>query len=391
MERYKKSVFYSTVLVMLLAIIVVFQEGPTLPEAEQASYYLGRFLIIGSLALLLPWVKKDPFNQKTNLAVAIIFSAYSVHGQYYNPWYLICFIHTKYALSFLYPIKRKTFAIYMAISTAIFTTVVLWRLDVFVRWAAHPVKDDIIFTLVCATACAILANHFFTADRTYREETIRKFGLIGAQSATILHDIKGMMSAPRLYAESLITIMEKNADPEGKQAAMRLQESLEHFNSVLVELNRMSSLHIRAPETFEFSDLIKEVSEALSMERKNLPLRCSASATLRTEKAPLKSIVFNIVLNSMQSFRNNKVENPRIDISLEGKNRLVFVDNGGGFAESLLKGISQSDYSYEHKSGTGLGLYMILEGMTSIGGTAEFRNAGAGAQVTLTFPNRVFQ
>lgn len=389
MEKYKRSVFYSSLVVMALAIIVTFQEGPTLPIGEQFPYYLGRFLIIGSLGILLPFVKQNPFSQKTNLGVAIIFSLYSIHGQYFNPWYLICFIHTKYALSFLYPIKRRIFTIYMLISTSAFAVMLFWRFDIFLRWAANPVKEDIFFTLFCAMACAILANHFFTADRTYREETIRKFGLIGAQSATILHDIKGMMAAPRIYAETLTQIIEKQPEnTRAQEAAMRLQESLDHFNSVLVELNRMSSLHIQTPETFEFSDLLKEIAESLSMERKNLPLENHVFTRLHIEKAHLKSIIFNIVLNSMQAFRNKKTSNPLIKVQWDEKKGIVFSDNGGGFNEAILKNLEKEDYNYEQVSGTGLGLYMINEGIKSLGGRATFQNSSRGAEVTLYLPQK---
>lgn len=391
MERYRKSVFYTTLIHIILALIVTAQEGPTLPAAEQPSYYIIRLFLIGLMGIILYPLKKDPFNSKWILTIATIYGLYSIHGQYYNPWYIFCFIQVHYGIAFLYPISRRNFLIYSLASSIGFAAMLFYRFEVFRRWAENPVKEDIFFTLFCSSAIALLANYFFTADRTYREETIRKFGLIGIQSTALVHDIKGLMATPRLYSQILIERLSKHPDAEAAQAVEILNDSLEQFNQVMIELNRMSTLHIQEKEDFLLSQVLQDVSEALSLERKNIQLLSPQDLKIHAEKAHFKSIVFNIILNSLQSFRRNNTPQPQIQVLTNDKRQIIFSDNAGGFQKDILERLNKGTIGSHQASGTGLGTYLILDSMKSLGGAALFQNATQGAEVVLSFPKQVLK
>ena len=72
----------------------------------------------------------------------------------------------------------------------------------------------------------------------------------------------------------------------------------------------------------------------------------------------LIQVILNILKNSQDNFKERKVENPKIIITID-ENILSICDNGGGISEDIIGEIFDPYFSTkDEKNGTGLGLYM---------------------------------
>ena len=98
-------------------------------------------------------------------------------------------------------------------------------------------------------------------------------------------------------------------------------------------------------------------------------------------------VILNIFNNAKDALKENKIENPKITITLtkeNDKSLIVITDNAGGISDEIIDSIFEPYFSTkEQGKGTGLGLYMskitVEKSMNgkltvrNIDGKAEFR------------------
>src|SRR5690606_8593892 len=65
---------------------------------------------------------------------------------------------------------------------------------------------------------------------------------------------------------------------------------------------------------------------------------------------------------------------------------LAISDAGPGFPEEMLENIGKPYQSTKNKAGGGLGLFLVVNVIRTLGGTVAARNTDSGAVVTLTLP-----
>ena len=95
--------------------------------------------------------------------------------------------------------------------------------------------------------------------------------------------------------------------------------------------------------------------------------------------------LLNILNNAKDAITENKIENPRVRITIgsEGDRAVVTVaDNAGGIPEEIIGKIFDPYFTTKGpQAGTGLGLFMsksIIE--KNLGGSLTVRNVGGGAE-----------
>ncbi len=98
--------------------------------------------------------------------------------------------------------------------------------------------------------------------------------------------------------------------------------------------------------------------------------------------------LLNILNNARDVLLERKIRHGKIAIrfgALDGKVFVTLQDNAGGVAAEILPKIFDP-YFTTKESGTGIGLYMSRMVMENMKGTLSARNAGEGAEFTLTLP-----
>lgn len=383
MERYKKASLVALWLYFIISTLVTFQEYPSIVSGQELYLGIKILLQIWLLGICI-WYPMNPYGLGPNLMVGIHVIVSNMHGQYFSPWYAFSYIEMILAYSFLFPVPRKPFNILLVVGTTAFLGVSLYRYDEVFKWVYESRPADLVTMTVSAAVVAWLCHNFFTADRTYREELVRKFGIIGVQAATIVHDIKSMLSAPRLYTDLLKQKIPAH-DAEVYALVEKLERQLLNINRAVTGLNQVVALQDQKKEDFEIRDIVIEVGDTLSLSSRNIDLQVRGELRMFSEKALVKSILFNLMMNSIHAFRKNKITHPVIRVFCD-EEALVISDNAGGFPEEILESIAA--YRFDAFDGTGLGLFLVWNGVQTLGGRVYFANGIDGAQIKISVPGK---
>ena len=127
-------------------------------------------------------------------------------------------------------------------------------------------------------------------------------------------------------------------------------------------------------------------------------LICAVGVSLRRANARLQvhiyiyvlqseyqQVILNILNNAKDALIENKIQNPKIEIILEGK-KISINDNAGGIPKNVIDRIFEPYFTTkEQGKGTGMGLYMskmIIE--KNMNGELTVENTTSGALFTVT-------
>ena len=142
-------------------------------------------------------------------------------------------------------------------------------------------------------------------------------------------------------------------------------ESLELIQHMANTIDDFREFFSQDTETssFDLRPAIEEVMRLHSAQLRNNNIQIQLSGdSFEVEGQPshLKQILFNLISNSRDAFREREINEPKISIKLNLQQRsLLFEDNAGGVDEDKLERIFEPYYTTkEHGQGTGMGLYM---------------------------------
>lgn len=358
-------------------------ELPTIHE-NRHLYVIGRlFLFLWGLATV--WgLKKNPYSIAINSSIGAQLVFYCSVGQYFNPYYIFAFHQVVIGYAFLFPVPRKVFYSVLLGGTIIFLGVLLLRFEQTMIWFSGPTAlRHFVMAVLAVDLVAWLAYVFFTADRTVREDLLRKFGVIGLQTATVVHDVKGILSTPRMYVDILKEKLAHHHDPEVHRILQDMESQLVSATKMVSELNKISALHATKLELLSVKEVLCEVLDALSLKFRSIRVDISGDCEIEAQRAYLKTIFYNILINAYENFRHLPHSDPCITISIR-KNLIAFEDNGGGFSQEVLASLKKSEF--QSSDGSGMGTFVIWDSMKQMNGSAEFANNDHGAVVTLKFP-----
>lgn len=114
----------------------------------------------------------------------------------------------------------------------------------------------------------------------------------------------------------------------------------------------------------------------------------AASKEIAGSVLHMTSLLMNLILNSIDAFKENQTLVSTITI--EFKNGVLSVqDNGGGISKKVLERIGRQLFISNRENGNGLGLLFISDEMSKVGGHATFSNTAQGACVQLSFPKKL--
>lgn len=377
MNKYKHARLISIWVYFVVSTLVTLPEYQSITEGQNL-YLITKILLQLWLVGLYFWLKKDAYGTTVNLWVGIHIIASNIHGQYFSPWYFLSFAQMIIAYSFLFPLPRRQFNIFLFFGSFAFLAVSLYRHEEVFNWVYDSQYADLISATLSASAVAWLAHNFFAADRTYREDMVRKFGIVGVQAAGIVHDIKNMLAAPQLNVELLKKKIPDNHEISG--LINSIQSQLIGINRAVNGLNQMVALQDQEKEFFHLRNIVEEVSETLNLHSRKITMEFEGDLQIYSEKALFKSIIFNLIMNSIQAFRKNATQNPWIKVTCE-ENSLVIYDNAGGFPADILESLEK--FRFRSIDGNGMGLFLVWNGMRSLGGNVLFSNTDIGVRIRI--------
>ena len=214
--------------------------------------------------------------------------------------------------------------------------------------------------------------------------------------SSISHELRTPLTAIKGWSETLRD--EEMRDEETLQKGLEVISSEAERLSAMVEdlldFSRIRQLKPDGPR--EKLDVFAEVQEAAFLFRnralrEGITLQCIEEEKLPPvmgDRARLRQVFVNIIDNALKySCENGQV---RVDAATVPDGvQVVISDNGIGISEKDLPNIKQKFYrANNHKPGSGIGLAVAEEIVTSHGGTLEIESTeGVGTVVTVTFPS----
>lgn len=176
-----------------------------------------------------------------------------------------------------------------------------------------------------------------------------RFSIVGEETSKLMHDLKGMLSSPFMLLENLRNNSSKIPQETFEKHLNDLTSELEHVRTVIRSINRLVVTNDQL-KPVNVADAAVEAKRILDRRLKNISVILPTSKTVLGTEERLQSILFNLMINSLEAFETSEVANP--EIRMEWKNlTLVYTDNAGGF--------NMTPQQTKHKSGIGIELIKI--------------------------------
>jgi signal transduction histidine kinase len=157
-----------------------------------------------------------------------------------------------------------------------------------------------------------------------------------------------------------------------------LSEKLDEKNEI-EEVDLESTLH----------EVLQSINSSIQTAKATIHTDFSEVGTVSFNRSYLVSIFLNLITNAIKYARQDRA--PVISIytkkAADGP-QLVVSDNGQGFDMEEAKGklFQKNQTFHNHKDSKGIGLYLVYNHITSLGGTIDFYSkVNEGTTFTITF------
>jgi signal transduction histidine kinase len=245
---------------------------------------------------------------------------------------------------------------------------------------------------------------FFLLDINYRaEEELSKNNELLTKTNSELdrfvysasHDLR----APLSSLLGLINISKLAVKPEELKLHLEMMTGrvlhLDSFIKEIINYSRNSRLEVLTGSVNLLS-LITDVVDSLrfSEHAANIKIEILVSPNLQiiADANRLKVVLTNLISNSIR-YADFTKKNPFIKIqafSTDNETRIQVTDNGLGIAKEHQNKIFDMFYrASENSTGSGLGLYIVMETLTRMGGNIEMTSEhGSGSTFEIILPNQ---
>lgn len=292
-----------------------------------------------------------------------------------------------YALAFR--VSRAMFVGVTVSCISLFGITRIYRFDYLKSQFTAPQPLDGALIAAAIGVIVLIFYVFVNYERNWRASALSRFSLIGQHASNIIHDVKNLVATPALYSSTLSRKLASYEDPEVQEILRELQSSLTRTNKLIYDLNEMARLTegAVASRVIALRHLVHEVSDLLQNQLNGVDLEIKGDLEIPADRALLYSVLLSVFMNSIDQFRRNKSPNPKILVEFEDALCRI-TDTGGGFDPVTLKTLTTDGRSRTTKAfGSGVGLYLVSNAMSELGGQATFKNSSSGAVVELHFAN----
>ncbi|GAB5557377.1 MAG: hypothetical protein SchgKO_15900 [Schleiferiaceae bacterium] len=209
---------------------------------------------------------------------------------------------------------------------------------------------------------------------------------------TLSHDLKTPIRGIASVASWIKDEYEEQLDEQGVEWLDKISERTIYMESLvqgMLEYAHMTRAEIEY-NTFSPFSLVNEVAHALILNESITIDQDINIETLHHYEAGWRSILQNLISNSIKYSDNN---HPVIGITVNGddeKVEIIYTDNGPGIPEKMREKVFKlfGTIGNKTKDSTGIGLATIQSIVTKLKGTIELsENQPKGVKFIFTFPN----
>lgn len=241
-----------------------------------------------------------------------------------------------------------------------------------------------------------------------REELISEIKLLralatnGLMTTTMAHDLKTINSLLVSRVNGLRIALNKDDKNLIKRSLEDLKTNDEFLKAWITVITTQSNKDRRKRLK---KDVVKTIETGINLlspilNRKKVTLTLNTNnctAIKRIFETDFDSIVYNLIINSIESFESTKCENRRITISIDindDKLYIHYTDNGHGLSEGFRSnpydifryGTTSKYDSKGNQIGTGLGMYIVASSVNEYQGTYTITKITDGFGLDVIIP-----
>lgn len=201
-------------------------------------------------------------------------------------------------------------------------------------------------------------------DRLLQNQS--KLAELGDMIGNIAHQWRHPLTRLSLTLQNLKAFKKKNkmSDPMFDEA---VENSLYQIEFMSNTIDNFKNFYKKDEEksTFLIIDAVKSVLNIIGsvLEHSHIELEIidEENLALYANKNEFSQVLMNLMINSKDAIDDNKINNPRINISIFKKEKNIYIevkDNAGGVPEHILDKIFNPYFTTKKEKGTGIGLYL---------------------------------
>jgi PAS domain S-box-containing protein len=245
---------------------------------------------------------------------------------------------------------------------------------VWLAWTSMPIFDE---KLVYAVAKNVTHKKVLEEERNLLLSSFAKINKdlkkLGYASS---HDLRSPVNN-LLSIFSLLDVSTIN-DPETLQfiqmlesTSESLRQALNDYLDILIQTDDLNAKIEKINLKKSLDTVLLSINSLIQNSKVTMNVDFSEVEKIKFNKAYMESIFLNLITNSIKYAKPGIL--PVISISsrkLNGKNQLVFSDNGLGFDMDAVKGkiFGLHQKFHNHIDSKGIGLYLVHNHITSLGG-----------------------
>jgi signal transduction histidine kinase len=215
---------------------------------------------------------------------------------------------------------------------------------------------------------------------------------LGRVSASVAHDFNNILAGISSRAEMLQ--LHEDLPSYLSQHMEGFLDSVARGKNITSQLQTYARKRVETEERLSTEELLLRVQKQI-FTPPNITLKAENHSRKNIKIPPMQLVtaVENAVKNSVDAIgeEQGEIKITAKDVQFLGQGNWVSIsieDTGGGFSEEALHRGSELFFSTKPPgSGTGVGLSMLEDLMSSLGGRLEISNAATGAKVELFFPS----
>ena len=226
------------------------------------------------------------------------------------------------------------------------------------------------------------------AEQKMRQES--KMIAVGQLSAGLTHEIRNPLGLIKTYTYLLD---EYATDDISSHAIKVINDSVGRIDGLIDNLLNFSRLSNDKPVEFNVTQMTENIIElgrkTFEKEKVTIEFLPAKDIIVTTLEEPVKIVIYNLVNNAVEAFREAGQNNGIIEISEamdNGKLKIIIRDNGPGMSEETVENIFNPFFTTKD-TGTGLGLYIVITELKKITGQISVKsNLGQGTAFTVEIP-----
>jgi len=263
---------------------------------------------------------------------------------------------------------------------------------VWLAWTSMPIFDE---KLVYAIAKNVTHKKILEEERNVLLSNFAKINKdLKKLSYTSSHDLR----SPVNNLLSIFSLLDVStiSDPETLQfiqmlesTSESLRQALNDYLDILIQRDNINAKIEKINLSKNLNKVLLSINSLIQNSKATINVDFSELEKVKFNKAYMKSIFLNLITNSIKYALPGTL--PIISISsrkFNGKNQLVFTDNGLGFDMDAVKGkiFGLHQKFHNHIDSKGIGLYLVHNHISSLGGEITVESEiNKGSKFILSF------